>query len=76
MNLLNLLDPELGAKVRAVIAVALGVITAVVAVLQAVAGVLDTLPRWQGVGAVAIWIQSALVFLARFTPVGTVTPKE
>ena len=70
MSVLDLFDKELGAKLRAGLAVALAVITFVVAVLQAVVDNVGILPQWQEVGAVAIWLQGAITFLGRFTAIG------
>ena len=70
MNLFNLFDSEAGGKVRAAIAVALGVATFIVAVLQAALDSLDSLPDWEQLGAVAIWLQAAISGLGRFTSLG------
>ena len=70
MNVLDLFDKELGAKLRAGLAVALAVITFVVAILQAVVDNVGILPQWQEVGAVAMWLQGAITFLGRFTALG------
>lgn len=70
MTLLNLLDPELGAKVRSVVLRVLAVATAVLALLQGVLGVLDTLPHWPWVGVVALFVQAVIVQVARGTSFG------
>ena len=70
MNLLDLLDKDLGEKLRDGIAVALAVVTVIVAVLQAIVDNVGILPQWQEVGAIAIWLQGAITFLGRFTAIG------
>jgi hypothetical protein len=65
-----LFDSETGGKVRAGIAVALGVATFIVAVLQAALDSLDTLPQWEQLGAVAMFLQAAISGLGRFTTFG------
>lgn len=68
---MNLLDPVLGNKIRSVCVAAIGVVTAVMLVLQNVLDVLESLPEWHQVGAVAAIVQSAITALANFTEVGT-----
>lgn len=70
MNLLDLFDKELGAKLRAGLAVALAIATFAVAVLQATADALRFLPEWEQLGAVALWIQGAVSLIGRFTAIG------
>lgn len=70
LNPADLLDPALGGKIRAVVAAVLALVTALLAVLQAASSVLDSLPKWQGVGAVAMFLQAAIQYVARFSSVG------
>lgn len=65
-----LFDTETGGKVRAAIAVLLGVATFVVAVLQAALDSLDQLPDWEQLGAVAMFLQAAISGIGRFTAIG------
>lgn len=70
MSIFDLFDKELGAKLRAGLAVALAVVTFAVAVLQSIVDNVGILPQWQEVGAVAMWLQGAITFLGRFTALG------
>lgn len=74
MNLMNLFDKELGAKLRALIAVVFALVTAAVAVLQAVADVLESLPKWREIGVVLMWVHAAITLLGRFSAIGDRTP--
>lgn len=63
-------DTETGGRVRAALAVALGVATFIVAVLQAALDSLDSLPDWQQLGAIAMFLQAAISGIGRFTSIG------
>ena len=65
-----LFDSESGGRVRAAVAVALGVATFLVAVLQAALDSLDSLPDWEQLGAVAMFLQATISGLGRFTSLG------
>jgi hypothetical protein len=59
-----------GSVIRAKMALALGIITFVVAVLQAMIDNIGVLPEWEYIGAVSIWIQAALSGLGKLTAIG------
>lgn len=71
-----LFDSETGGKVRAAIAVALGVATFLIAVLQAALDSLDSLPDWEQLGAVAMFLQAAISGLGRFTSFGNIIKEQ
>lgn len=68
--MLDIFDRELGARIRAGLAVALAVATVLVAVAQAALDTLHVLPDWEQLGAVAIFLQGAVSALGRFTAIG------
>lgn len=70
MNILDIFDKERGAQIRAVIGVVMAVATALLLFLQTVADTLRDLPGWKWVGAVAMLLQGAIVFLGRFVALG------
>lgn len=69
-NPIDVLDPALGGKVRAFVALVLALVTAALAVLQSAGDILNSLPQWRVVGAVAMFIQAGIQTLARFSTVG------
>lgn len=69
-NPIDILDPALGGKIRAFIALLLALATAALAVLQSAGDLLQSFPQWRVVGAVAMFIQAAIQTLARFSTVG------
>lgn len=71
-----LLDPELGAKIRAKLLMLGAIATALVALAQSVANLLDTLPHWPWVGSALYGLHAVIVFLARYTSLGNVEPPE
>ncbi len=74
MNILNLLDnSELGAKLRALLTLLLGLVTAAIGVLQGALDVLSVLPKWQWVGTASMGITWLAVSLGRYTKVGNKT---
>lgn len=67
----DLLDnSELGARARAVLGLALTVLTAVVGLLQGVSSFLDALPHWPWVLAASTFCTQAAVVLGRYTRLG------
>jgi hypothetical protein len=76
VNLFDLFDSETGGKLRAGLAVALGVATFIVAVFQAALDSLDVLPEWEQLGAAAIWLQAVISGLGRFTKLGNTFAKN
>lgn len=70
MNLLDLLDRDLGARLRAGLAVALAVATFLIAVAQTALDSLHVLPDWEQLGAAAIWLQGVVSGLGRFLEFG------
>lgn len=71
MNVLDLLDnSELGAKARAFVTLLLGVVTAVLAVLQGALDLLSVLPDWEWVGTVSMGVTWLAVSIGRYTKLG------
>jgi hypothetical protein len=70
VNVLDMLDEETGAKIRATVTTVLGVLVAIIAVLQATVGFLDALPDWEEIGGIALMLQAIITFLGRFTALG------
>lgn len=73
---MNVFDPELGRKIRAVVTLALVVLTAVLGLLQGVLDVLGALPDWQLVGSLSLFLRGVVTFLTSYTPVGNTTDKR
>lgn len=67
MKVLDVLDKESGARVRALLASALAVATFIVAIAQAALDSLDVLPQWDRIGAVAMILQGTISYVGRFT---------
>lgn len=68
--MLDLLDKDLGARIRGALVVLIGVATFLIFVLQAALDAAHSLPDWEAVGAVGVQVQALITLLGRFTAVG------
>lgn len=69
-KILDLFNPEVGRRVRALLTLVAGVAVAVVALLQGVADTLSVVPKWQYLGSVALFVRTAITVLTQYTKLG------
>jgi hypothetical protein len=70
MSILNLLDPELGRKIRHALTIILTVLSVALLILQKAADVLESLPKWSWVSQVSLWIVTAVQMLTYWSSIG------
>lgn len=70
MQIINLLDPKLGGRIRAVLTVVLGATATLLAILQSAADVLDQLPQWKWVSTGMVIVLAAMQAVTHFSALG------